>query len=162
MSGLEEKSEMTQVSTLLYRMSDKADLLAVFSWEDLENFDLVKARFDRHFMAGTNVIYERAKFNHRCQAWREFIDSFFLTTLAKSCDFAELEVKPIRDNIVVGCRHERLSENLQKIPDLALEGAVNRARQNEAIKSQQKYLRSAENNTVEQLNEVSCRSFCRK
>lgn len=55
---------------------------------------LVKAKFDKHFMAGTDIIYEQIKSNSCCQAGGKPIDSFVtnLHILTKNCGFSELKV----------------------------------------------------------------------
>ena len=61
---LDKKDEGKQVNTLIYTMEDEADdILLSFnlSPEDLQRYDVVKNRFENHFIAKRNVIYERAK-----------------------------------------------------------------------------------------------------
>lgn len=105
------------------------------------------------------IFYSRHKSNIRASqiqlAGDESIDSFVIEihVLAKSCNLGKLEDGLIWDRIVVGCRDEKLWKNLQMISDFTLKGVVNRTRQNEAIKFQQKYLRLAEYNRAEQLTE---------
>ena len=62
---LDKKDEEKQVNTLLYTMGDEADdILLSFnlSAEDLKRYEVVKSKFENHFIAKRNVIYERAKF----------------------------------------------------------------------------------------------------
>ena len=69
-SGLSERDEVLQVNTLLYTMGDEADdILRLFklSEDDQKKYELVKDKFNRHFVKKRNVIYERAKFNMRRQ-----------------------------------------------------------------------------------------------
>ena len=140
--GLAEKEEETQVNTLVYSMGDEADdILRSFrlSEEDAKKYDVVKAKFDGYFVKRRNVIYERAKFNQRCQELGESVDSFItaLYGLAEYCGYAGLHDEMIRDRIVVGLRDARLSEKLQLDPELTLEKAVIQVRQAEAVKQQQ-------------------------
>ena len=54
-SGLAEKDEEAQVNTLVYSMGDEADdILHSFglSTDDAKKYDVVKARFDGHFVNG--------------------------------------------------------------------------------------------------------------
>lgn len=152
-SSLDEKPNACQVDTLIYCMGDKAeDIFATFKLapEEAQNFNIVVAKFNDHFKGDTNVIYERARFNRRCQEEGESIDSFItnLHTLAKNCNFRDLHEELIHDRIVVGCTDPKLSLSLQIIPDLTLDGAIRRARQSETIKSQQHLLRSPEHIVV--------------
>ena len=68
-SGLAEKAEESQVSTLVYAMGNKADdILGSMGLTDAEkNYETVRSRFDSHFVKRRNVIFERAKFNQRRQ-----------------------------------------------------------------------------------------------
>lgn len=69
-SGLKEKDGAYQVNSLIYTMGEKADniLSSLQLTEEKEkDFDEVKKAFDRHFVGMHNAIYERAKFNKRCQ-----------------------------------------------------------------------------------------------
>ena len=146
-SGLGARPEATQVDYLIYCMGDKAeDLLDTFnlSAEELLLFDTVKESFNRYFSSTTSTVYERAKFNRRVQEQGESIDSFVtdLKILAKNCEFAQLHDSLIRDRIIIGCSDPKLSETLQMISDLTLEGAVMRARQNENVNKQKHLLRN--------------------
>ena len=147
-SGLAEKEEEAQVNTLVYSMGDEADdILRSFrlSEEDDKKYSVVKAKFDGHFVKRRNVIYERAKFNQRCQEPGESVDSFItaLYGLAEYCGYAGLHDEMIRDRIVVGLRDARLSEKLQLDADLTLEKIFTQVRQAEAVKQQQSLVRGA-------------------
>ena len=147
-SGLDEKPEPKQVDSLIYCMGEKAeDILDTFklSAEDQKKFNIVKESFDRHFSSTTSTVYERAKFNRRIQEPGESIDSFVtdLKILAKNCEFDHLHDGLIRDRIIIGCSDQKLSETLQTIADLTLDGAVIRARQNEAVQNQKHLLRAS-------------------
>ena len=78
-SGLSENDAANQVSALIYTMGDTADdILSTLGLSDAEKgkYDTVKAKFQAHFVKNTNVIYERAKFNGRCQQEGETVDQF--------------------------------------------------------------------------------------
>ena len=145
-SGLSEKTGETQVNALVYAMGEEAeDILRSFglSADDSKKYDVVKAKFDGHFVKRRNVIYERAKFNQRRQEQGETVDSFItaLYGLAEHCGYAGLHDEMIRDRIVVGLRDAKLSENLQLDPELTLDKAVTKARQSEMVKQQQLLVR---------------------
>ncbi|CAM1326480.1 Uncharacterised protein r2_g3547 [Pycnogonum litorale] len=60
-SDLFKADEAKQISTLVYTMGDRAeDILASFnlSADDVKKYDIVKQRFDEHFVIKRNVIYE--------------------------------------------------------------------------------------------------------
>ena len=136
--GLTEKSEESQINTLIYAMGSKADdIFQSFnlSIEDQEKYDTVVTRFQDHFITHRNIIF---KFNSRIQEEGESADSFItsLYRLAKHCGFGTLHNELICD-IVVGIRDTSLSEKLQMDPKLNLQKAVNAVRQSKAVKSQQ-------------------------
>ena len=68
-SGLQSQAEDLQVNALIYAMGgDAEDIMASFVFadeSDAHKYDAVKAKFNSHFVAKKNVIYERAKFNQR-------------------------------------------------------------------------------------------------
>ena len=146
-SGLCEEPGVNQVNTLIYTMGDAADdIYATFglSATDGEDYAIVKARFDSHFVAKRNVIFERAKFNRRKQEDGESVDSFItaLYGLAEHCSYGALHDEMIRDRIVVGLKDDKLSEKLQLNAELTLKQAIDQARQSEAVKKQQAFMRS--------------------
>ena len=70
-SGLQSQGEELQVNALLYAMGgDAEDIMATFfsaDEGDSKKYDVVKEKFDSHFITKKNVIYERAKVNQRAQ-----------------------------------------------------------------------------------------------
>ena len=67
-SELSGKSEENQISTLIYSMGDGADDIYQsfrFTDEGERSYEVVKKKFDDHFMKKKIVIYKRAKFNMR-------------------------------------------------------------------------------------------------
>ena len=60
-SGLSEKEEASQVNALIYTMGDDADDILGslgLSEEDKGKYDVVKEKFQAHFVKNINVIYE--------------------------------------------------------------------------------------------------------
>ena len=59
----------------------------------------VIGKFKAHFVKKTNVIFERAKFNHRPQQPNETVEWLItsLHTLAEHCSYGVLREKMIRD-----------------------------------------------------------------
>lgn len=147
-SGLSEKDEAIQVSALIYAMGEKAEEIldsCELSEADAMKYDAVTKCFQDHFIQRHNPIFERAKFNQRTQQQGESVDSFVtaLHSLAEHCDYGALREQMIRDRFVVGLLDANLSEKLQMESDLKLRGAVDKARNSEAVKSQQPTVRSA-------------------
>ena len=105
----------------------------------------MKQAFDQHFVGVHNVIFERAKFNKRCQEVGESAENFITSVhkLAEHCNYGVLHEEMIRDRIVVGIRDAKLSERLQLNPKLDLATAILQVRQHEEVKKQQAVLRSA-------------------
>ena len=65
-SGLEDKSGVTQMNSLIYSMGPEADdIVASFELNDenKKKYTKVKDKFDNHLIVRRNVIFERAKFN---------------------------------------------------------------------------------------------------
>ena len=136
-SELTRKSEENQVNTLIYSMGDAVDdIFQSFRLgeDEMKEYETVKQRFDEYFTKKKNVIYERAKFNRRCQEDGEPVDKFItsLYTLASKCEYGELNDDLIRDRIVVGIQNQALSEKMQLDEKLTLEKAAKMTRESEA------------------------------
>ena len=147
-TGLATKEETVQVNTLIYTMGDEADdIFRSFglSEEEKKVYTTVLNKFESHFVKRRYIIFERAKFNMRIQGENEPVDAFItdLYSLAEHCGYTNLHDEMIRDRLVVGLQDASLSEKLQLDPDLTLDKAVNKVRQNEAVKKQQTVIRSA-------------------
>jgi len=145
-SGLSNKSAEVQVNALIYHMGDLADdILTSFglSDDDKKKYDVVKAKFERHFIKRRNKIYERAKFNQRRQLPGESVDDFItsLYGLVEYCEYGELREEMIRDRIVVGLQDASLSVKLQLDPELTLQNAITKVQQYETVKKQQATVR---------------------
>ena len=117
-SGLDGKPDAMQVNALVYAMGDEADdIMAVFGLteEEREVYQTVKTKFDEHFVVRRNTIFERAKFNRRCQEEGENVDSYItsLFCLAEHCEYGALHDDMIRDRTIVGIVDSALSLKLQ-------------------------------------------------
>ena len=62
-----------------------------------QTYDVVKEKFDSHFIVKRNVIYERVKFNKRVQREGESEDAFVtdLFCLAENCEFRNLHEETV-------------------------------------------------------------------
>ena len=141
-SGLNAEVGEKQVCTLLYSMGEDAeDTLPSTNpmAEEKKDYDVVIQKFDEFFKVRKNVIFERARFNKRCQGSEESVEQFItsLYSLADGCDYGEFRETMICDRIVVGIRDKALSESLQMDAKLTLDDAKSRARQREAVSGQQ-------------------------
>ncbi|UYV64962.1 K02A2.6-like, partial [Cordylochernes scorpioides] len=144
-SGLINNPENEQVNMLVYCMGDNADdilLSCKIASDQLENYGKVIECFESHFIPRRNIIYERARFNQRCQQEGEKVNEFITTlhSLAEHCNFGMLHDELIRDRIVVGVRDRALSERMQLDTDLTLVKATLMAKQLESVKEQQSSL----------------------
>ena len=106
-SELTEKSEETQVNTLIYMMEDEADdiLRSIKLKEaDAKKYSTVKEKFETFFVKHRNVIYERARFNMRRQEEGESVAAFInnLYVLVEHCEYGPLQDEMVRDWLVVG------------------------------------------------------------
>ena len=127
-SGLAEKAELRQVSTLLYCLGEEAkDVLASANLTEAaqKEYASVIQCLDRFFKVRQNVIYERARFNRRDQQPGETVERYItaLYSPVETCNYGELKEEMLCDRLVVGIADLGLSERLQLDPDLALEKA---------------------------------------
>ena len=125
-SGLSDKAEEKQVSTLLYCMGEDADdtLASTHITADKrKQYQAMIAKLDGFFQVRRNVIFEQARFNHHVQKEGESVEQFItsLYNLVETCNFGDLKNKMIRDRIVIGIWDQALSEHLQTVADLTLE-----------------------------------------
>ena len=131
-SGLQSKSEESQINTLIYTIRDQADniLLSFRLSNEDKKYDVVVGKFQGHFVKQRNVIFERMKFNQRIQQEGESVESFIteLYALSETCNYRELTNEMIRDRIVVGIQDNAVAERLQIDPELTLDKAISIAR----------------------------------
>ena len=161
-SGLATEPETRQVSTLLYCLGEDADDVLTstnIGEDDRKEYDSVMAKFDGFFKVRKNVIFERARFNRRCQLDGESVEQYItaLYRLIESCDYGALKEEMLRDRIVVGIKDVTLSERLQMDADLTLEKAKKQVRQKEAVKQQHLELHGATKKDPIVLDEVKGR-----
>ena len=145
-SGLVEKDEIRQVSTLLYCLGEDAeDVLDTtrISGEDKKKYNKVVETFDNYFEVRKNVIFEHARFNKRNQLPDESVEQFIteIHRMAESCEFGVMKDELIQDRLVVGICDNALSERLQMETELTLDKAKRLIRQREAVKEQQATLK---------------------
>lgn len=151
---LDSTDEKNQINNLLLFMGPKITKLLSTnqkretefrSYEELKNF------LNGYFVGTRNIVYTRAKFNLRDQKEGEPAERYIgeLISLAKTCDFKNLEDELVRDRLVVGIRDSKLSEALQMDSSLTLQKAIEKITQSERIKEENKELRSPE--TVSQV-----------
>lgn len=121
-AGVHTQTEEDQVGHFIYTMGEEAeDILQSFRLEkDQENcYDMVRDKFENHFVKRKNVIYERARFHKRSQQDGESADDFLnaLYGLIQKCEYGSMQDEFLRDRIVIGIRDDNLSEQLQADAD---------------------------------------------
>ncbi|XP_037505600.1 uncharacterized protein LOC119381890 [Rhipicephalus sanguineus] len=149
-SEINERTEESQVRTLLYTMGRQArNIFQTFGLTEEESrcYETVKKKFDAHFVATKNIVYESANFHRRKQEPGESADNFVtaLHELADRCEFARFRERMIRDRFVVGLEDAQLSEALQVDSTLTLATALAKARPKETVHRQQLELRAVSN-----------------
>ena len=96
-SGLSEESEVQQVSTLLYCLSEEAEDVLMstnIAAEDRVKYGPVLKKLNECFKVRKNVIFERARFNGRNQLQGESAEQniTILYNMVESCEYAGLKV----------------------------------------------------------------------
>ena len=86
--------------------------------EQMKDMDIIFQKFEKYYVGETNETYERYCFNKRDQNQNESVDAYAtaLRTLAKKCNFGQLEDDLIRDRIVMGVRDE--STRIKEAPTI--------------------------------------------
>ena len=158
-SGLVDKEEQRQVSTLLYCLGlDAEEVLDTtrISEDNKKKYEKVIDEFDKYFKVKKNVIYERARFNQRSQLLDESVDHFIteIHRLANSCEFGEMKDQLICDRLVFEICNGALSEHLQLESDLTLDNAMKLIRQREAVRVQQEVLQKSQTKVDTSLDAV--------
>ena len=99
-------------------------------------YDIMKKKFDSHFVKCQNVICKQVKFNQRRQEAGESLECFItaLYGLAEHYQYTGLH-NEICDRIIVGLQDAKPSESLQLDSDLTLQKVVTKAKQAEAVET---------------------------
>ncbi len=121
-------------------MQEVYDSLHFTETEDKNDITVVLKKFETYCVGETNEIYERYCFNQRVQEPNEPIDSYLsaLRSMAKTCNYGNLEDNLIRDRLVIGIRDNATRKRLLQEPKLTLNGAVDICRAGEATSQQLK------------------------
>ena len=125
-AGLENKPDAVKVALLLTHGGD--DLLRIYNATDFgapitddngrvtavpsKVLNTVLTKLDEHFVPRKLIIASRYRFRCCTQKDDENLDSFItrLKTLIKDCDFSTERDDALRDQIVFGCREDKLRE----------------------------------------------------
>ena len=93
-------------------------------------------------------------FYRRSQLQGETVEKYImeLHALAESCEYGEKTPEMIRDRLVVGIRDDTMSRKLQLEPDLTLETAKKKIRQEEVVWEQQQSLKERDTVSIQVVN----------
>ena len=107
--------------------------------DEKKDYAKVIAKLDSFFQIQKHLIFERVRFNRRCQIQDVPIEQFImcLYQLSESCAYGELWDEMIHDRIVAGIWDEAMLQKLQLDADLPLESAKKIVRQCKAVREQQ-------------------------
>lgn len=149
-SGLTTRGMQQRTATLLTCIG--ADALNVYDGLVFENeeergdVNAVLQKFETFCLGQTNETFERFCFNKREQEPHENIDTYAaaLRTLARTCNYGELEDDFIRDRIVVGIRDNATRKKLLQQAQLRLQSCMDICRANEATSQQVKTMTQEE------------------
>lgn len=112
-----KKSKETQAAIFLNLVGEYGrQLFNNFNMADDDKKDLAKIKeaFEKFCVPKKNIIYERFKFNQRCQQNGESFDAFLtaIQKLIRTCEYGEAEKEILRDRIVIGIIDTKLQEKL--------------------------------------------------
>ena len=105
---------------------DVFDGLVFANEDEKKDIDVVVKKLEKYCIGETNETYERYRFSKREQASNETVDTYFtaLHTLAKTCNFGNLEDNLIRDRIVIGVKDNSTRKRLLQVSKLTLQQSI--------------------------------------
>jgi len=94
--------------------------------EDRADIEKIKQAFDKHWLGGVNVTYERYVFHQRIQQPGETIQGFVsdFRKLAKSCAFEQRGDSLICDKIIIGSRNDPTRRRLLQQKNVSMGDAI--------------------------------------
>ncbi|KAJ8049054.1 hypothetical protein HOLleu_01612 [Holothuria leucospilota] len=120
--------------------------------EDENDIKIIMTKLDTYFIGESNETYERYVFNKRDQQAGETVDAYVanLRTLAKTCNFVDLEESLIKDRLVLGINDPGTRKTLLQTRNLTLQDAVDICKTDEATRNQLKSIDTESVNKVQQ------------
>ena len=133
--------------------SDVYDAFVFETPEQGKVIDIVLEKFEQYCIGETNQTYKRYRFNKCHQNEHETIDAYVtsLRTLAKTCNFGQLENDLIRDRVVMGIRDNTTRKKLLQVAKLSLSQCTDVCRSYEKTSQQ---LESMKSNQVKAFNKL--------
>ncbi|KAJ8050045.1 hypothetical protein HOLleu_03080 [Holothuria leucospilota] len=105
--------------------------------EDENDIKIIMTKLDTYFIGECNETHERYVFNKRDQQVGETVDAYItnLRTLAKSCNFGDLEESLIKDRLALGINDPGTRKTLLQTKNLTLQDAVDICKTDEATRN---------------------------
>lgn len=133
--------------------SDALDIYDGFKFEDdsdKDDIDKIIAKFEEYCVGQRNETFERYNFNMRTQQEGETVDAYVtaLKTLAKNCNFGQLQDDLLKDRIVIGIRDNTTRKKLFNMPKLKLTECIDICRTHESTSKQMKTMQQQEVSAV--------------
>ena len=160
-SRLDKEEDAFQCAVFLATVGEDAmdifDGLHFDAEADKKKLDKVIKAFEDFCVGETHEAYESYKFHIRRQKPEETIEAFItsLRQLAKPCNFAQLEDRLIRDQVVVGVREENLRERLLEEKNLTLATCLEIGRAYETSWQQSQSISTGQDASGIQVNRLS-------
>ena len=156
-SQLKKEKTEQRIATLLVCIGPEAlDSYYGLDWQTTNDcdeavdksrdIDYVLQMMEEYFIGETNEIYERYCFNKRQQHDVETVDAYVtaLRTMAKTCNYGQLEDSLIRDRIVVGMRDNQDRKKFLQQSKLSLKACMDICRAYETTAHQLKAMTEQE------------------
>ena len=149
-----DENKVLRTATFLTCLdSDVLDIYEGFKFEseaDKDDIDKVIAKFEEYCIGQRNETFERYTFNMRAQQEGETVDAYVtaLKTLAKTCNFGQLQDDLLRDRIVIGIRDNAVRKKLLNMPKLTLKECIDTCRTHESTSKQIKTMTQQEVSAV--------------
>ena len=117
---------------------------------DKDDIDIVITKFEEYCVGQRNETFERYNFNMRVQQEGETVDAYVtaLKTLAKTCNFGQLQDNLLRDRIVIGIKDNATRKKLLNMPKLTLKECIDMCRTHESTSLQIKTMTQQEVSAV--------------
>ncbi|XP_060854871.1 uncharacterized protein K02A2.6-like [Metopolophium dirhodum] len=145
---LDAKPDGFKVAVLLSVIGDDAyELLETLNaTSSAATVETIFKTLQEYYEPKYNVIIEQFNFFRRKQEEFETFDKFLrdIKTIAKRCNFGDLENTMVKVRIVLGVKNRALQERLLRAPDLTLSQTVEHCKSAELAKQQQEVLHKSD------------------
>lgn len=153
---LDAKTDGLKVAVLLSVIGDNTyELLETLNaTSSAATVETIFKTLQGYFEPKYNVIIEQFNFFQRKQEEFETFDKFLrdIKTIAKRCNFGDLENTMVKVRIVLGVKNKGLQERLLRAPDLTLNQTVEHCKSAELAKQQQEVLHRSDEVDVHMTN----------